>query len=86
MVFGKKKSTFATLFSRTTSPTRETTFLAGATDRHAKIWNRLNELFVEERKKGVLDISQVPSSITAHGPGYIDRENEVMLGLQRMPR
>jgi formate C-acetyltransferase len=30
----------------------------------------------------VLDISQIPSSITAHGPGYIDRENEVIVGLQ----
>ena len=30
------------------------------------------ELFVEERKKGVLDVSQIPSSITAHAPGYID--------------
>ena len=42
----------------------------------------LNELFVEERKKGVLDISQIPSSITAHGPGYIDQENEIIVGLQ----
>jgi formate C-acetyltransferase len=42
----------------------------------------LNQLFVEERKKGVLDISQIPSSITAHGPGYIDQENEVIVGLQ----
>jgi formate C-acetyltransferase len=46
------------------------------------IWARLYELFVEERKKGVLDVSQVPSSITAHGPGYIDRENEIVVGLQ----
>jgi formate C-acetyltransferase len=46
------------------------------------IWGRLNELFVEERKKGVLDISQTPGSITAHDPGYIDRENEVIVGLQ----
>ncbi len=30
----------------------------------------------------MLDISQIPSSITAHGPGYIDRENEVIVGLQ----
>lgn len=57
-------------------------FLAGATERTTKIWERLKELFVEERKKGVLDVSQVPSSITAHGPGYIDRENEVIVGLQ----
>ena len=37
-------------------------FLAGATERTKKIWARLNGLFVEERSKGVLDISQVPSS------------------------
>ena len=57
-------------------------FLAPATDRTNKIWAQLNQLFVEERKKGVLDISQIPSSITAHAPGYIDRENEVIVGLQ----
>jgi formate C-acetyltransferase len=57
-------------------------FLAPATERTKKLWNRLNELFAEERKKGVLDVSQVSSSITAHSPGYIDRENEVIVGLQ----
>jgi formate C-acetyltransferase len=57
-------------------------FLAPATERTKKIWARLNELFLEERKKGVLDISQVPSGITAHAPGYIDRVNEVIVGLQ----
>jgi formate C-acetyltransferase len=46
------------------------------------LWNQLNELFVEERKRGVLAISQIPSSITAHKPGYIDRNNEVIVGLQ----
>jgi formate C-acetyltransferase len=57
-------------------------FLAPATERTTKIWNHLKELFVEERKKGVLDISLIPSSITAHEPGYIDRENEIIVGLQ----
>jgi formate C-acetyltransferase len=57
-------------------------FLAPATDRTRNLWARLNELFVEERKKGVLDVSQVPGSITAHAPGYIDRENEIIVGLQ----
>jgi formate C-acetyltransferase len=57
-------------------------FLAPATERTRKIWNDLNELFVEERRKGVLDVSQIPSTITAHGPGYIQRENEIILGLQ----
>jgi len=57
-------------------------FLAPATERTKKLWRRLTDLFVEERKKGVLDVSLIPSSITAHGPGYIDRENEVIVGLQ----
>jgi formate C-acetyltransferase len=57
-------------------------FLAPATERTKKLWAGLNDLFVEERKKGVLDISQVPSSITSHAPGYIDRPNEIVVGLQ----
>jgi formate C-acetyltransferase len=58
------------------------TFLSPATERTKRLWNQLNSLFVEERRKGVLDISQIPSSITSHGPGYIDRQNEVIVGLQ----
>ena len=46
------------------------------------IWKKLTDLFVEERKKGVLDVSQIPSSITAHEAGYIDKENEIIVGLQ----
>jgi len=57
-------------------------FLAPATERTGKIWKRLNDLFVEERRKGVLDVSQIPSGITAHEPGYIDKENELIFGLQ----
>src|SRR3954469_20042149 len=57
-------------------------FLAPATDRTKRIWKKLEDLFVEERKKSVLDVSQIPSSITAHAPGYIDRDNEVIVGLQ----
>src|SRR5262249_16005710 len=60
-------------------------FLAPATERTKKIWAELNDLFVEERKKGVLDISQIPASITAHAPGYIDRDHESILGLQTDP-
>jgi formate C-acetyltransferase len=58
------------------------TFLAGPTKRTNALWAKLQELFVEERKKGVLDVSQIPSSITAHAAGYIDKENEVIVGLQ----
>jgi formate C-acetyltransferase len=57
-------------------------FLAPATERTKGICNKLQALFVEERKKGVLDVSQIPSSITAHAPGYIDRDNEIIVGLQ----
>ena len=57
-------------------------FLAPATARTKKIWDILTTLFVEERRKGVLDVSQIPSSITAHGPGYIDKDHEVIVGLQ----
>jgi len=57
-------------------------FLAPATERTKRIWETLEDLFIEERKKGVLDVSPIPSSITAHSPGYIDKDNEVIVGLQ----
>jgi formate C-acetyltransferase len=60
----------------------DASFLSPATDRTKKIWNDLNKLFVEERKKSVLDVSLIPSSITAHAPGYIDKDNELIVGLQ----
>src|SRR5262245_59711961 len=56
-------------------------FLACATPRTEKIWKKLQALFVEERKKGVLDVSMIPSSITAHEPGYIDKDSELIVGL-----
>jgi formate C-acetyltransferase len=57
-------------------------FLAGPTERTKAIWAKLQALFVEERKKGVLDVSQIPSSITAHAAGYIDKAHEIIVGLQ----
>ena len=60
----------------------DASFLAPPTERTKRIWKKLEAMFVEERKKGVLDVSQIPSSITAHAPGYIDRENEIIVGLQ----
>lgn len=57
-------------------------FLAGPTERTAKLWDGLGDLFTQERAKGVLDVSQIPSSILAHDPGYIDREHELIVGLQ----
>jgi formate C-acetyltransferase len=57
-------------------------FLAGPTERTTRLWAELGELFTLERAKGVLDVSQIPSSITAHEPGYIDRDLELIVGLQ----
>jgi formate C-acetyltransferase len=60
----------------------DASFLAGPTKRTQGVWSKLTALFPEERKKGVLDVSLVPTSITAHAPGYIDKDNEIIVGLQ----
>jgi len=57
-------------------------FLAGATERTRKLWQKLTHLFEDERKKGVLAVSQEPSGILAHRPGYIDKDSEIIVGLQ----
>ena len=80
---GRRRSTSATSSSRTTSRTTATRRSSRRRpQRTRRSGSKLNELFVEERKKGVLDVSQIPSSITAHAPGYIDRDNEIIVGLQ----
>jgi formate C-acetyltransferase len=60
----------------------DATFLAEATPRTRGLWEKLLPLLAQEREKGVLDISQEPSSILAHPPGYIDRDLELIVGLQ----
>ncbi|MEU4692458.1 formate C-acetyltransferase [Actinoplanes sp. NPDC023714] len=58
-------------------------FLAGATDRTERIWQKLQRMFAEERRRGVYDVdAHTPSSITAHEPGYLDRDSELIVGLQ----
>jgi len=57
-------------------------FLTGPTSRTEAIWHKLQAMFPVEREKGVFDISQIPSSITAHAPGYIDKGKEIIVGLQ----
>ena len=57
-------------------------FLAGPTGRTRALWQQVLPLLAEEREKGILDVSQVPSGILAHGPGYIDKDREVIVGLQ----
>ncbi|MCT7962850.1 formate C-acetyltransferase [Laspinema sp. D1] len=59
------------------------TFLAEATERTTTLWKKVTELMKEERSKGVLDAeTKIPASITAYGPGYIDRDLERIVGLQ----
>ena len=62
-------------------------FLAGPTEATNKLWGKVQELQKEERAKGgVLDMeTEVVSSLTAYGPGYIDpemKELEKVVGLQ----
>ncbi len=58
-------------------------FLAGPTERTTKIWAKLSEMFKKEREKGVYDAeTRMPQSLTTYGAGYIDKENEVIVGLQ----
>ena len=58
-------------------------FLTGSTEKTRKVWNKLTELFAVEREKGVVDAeTRLPQSLETYGPGYIDRENEVIVGLQ----
>ncbi|MDT0164372.1 formate C-acetyltransferase [Actinotalea sp. AC32] len=63
--------------------TGEADFLAGPTERTTGIWQTLAAMFPEERAKGVYDVDpSTPASITAHAPGYIDQDNELVVGLQ----
>ena len=59
------------------------TFLVESTERTKKIWSKLTEMFEVERAKGVYDAeTKFPSGIDVYGPGYIDKENEVIVGVQ----
>ncbi|HZJ58588.1 MAG TPA: formate C-acetyltransferase [Clostridia bacterium] len=59
-------------------------FLAGPTYRTKKLWKRTTELLDEEnRRDGTLDIdTRTVSTIISHGSGYIDKELEIIVGLQ----
>jgi formate C-acetyltransferase len=58
-------------------------FLTGPTDRTRTVWDKVSALFPEERRRGILDVDPAtPSTITSHAPGYIDRERELIVGLQ----
>ncbi|MEH0448960.1 formate C-acetyltransferase [Streptomyces sp. B21-102] len=61
----------------------DASFLTGATDRTRAVWERVGSLFPEERARGILDVdTATPSTITSHAPGWIDRDRELVVGLQ----
>ena len=64
--------------------TGDHTFLADATPRTRALMNKLQSLFAEERKKGgVLDVDTENGSImTNYSTGYLDKDNELIVGLQ----
>ena len=59
-------------------------FLEGPTESTNTLWEKLQKLQEEERAKGgVLDMeTEVVSSLTAYGPGYLDKDLEKVVGLQ----
>ena len=59
-------------------------FLASATKRTSALMEKVNALFALERHLGgVLDIdAETVSSLTSYAPGYIDKENELIVGMQ----
>ncbi len=58
-------------------------FLNGPTARTSGLLARLAPLLAAERERGVLDVDvRTPSTITSHAPGYLDREVELIVGLQ----
>ena len=64
--------------------TGDDSFLAPATDRTNELMKKVNALFKIERQFcGVFDIDvDTVTSLTAYTPGYIDKENELIVGLQ----
>lgn len=59
-------------------------FLEGATERTDALMKKVRSLFELERQfGGVLDIdTETVSSLTAYAPGFIDKENEIIVGMQ----
>ena len=58
-------------------------FLAPISEKTSKVWDKAEALIIEEIKKGIIDVeTDRVSGINNFEPGYIDKENEVIVGLQ----
>jgi formate C-acetyltransferase len=61
----------------------DASFLEGPTDNTKLLWQQVLNLKIKEQKEGVLDAdTEQVSSIVSHGPGYIDKDLERVVGLQ----
>ena len=62
----------------------DSSFLAGPTEATTKLVEKFNELMRQERLAGgTLDMdTSIPSTILSHGPGYIEKDLEQIVGLQ----
>lgn len=57
-------------------------FLAPISPKTAKVWEKAEALILEEIKKGIIDVeTHAVSGIDNFAPGYIDKDNEVVVGL-----
>ena len=72
------------VYSNITPYEGDASFLKGATERTKKLWNKCLEALEEERANGgVRSIdARTISTITSHAAGYIDKDNELIVGLQ----
>ena len=63
--------------------TGDDSFLAPITDKTKAVWEKCEKLILEEMKKGILDVeTNIISGIDNFEAGYIDKDNEVIVGLQ----
>jgi formate C-acetyltransferase len=61
----------------------DASFLVRPTERTRKLWDEVSALMREEAEHGILDAdTDVVSTITSHGPGYVDKDLETVVGLQ----
>ena len=67
-----------------TQYTGDDSFLQPPTEKTKKVWGKCEDLLRQEMKNGgVLDVeTKIISGIDNFAPGYIDKENEVVVGLQ----
>ena len=66
-----------------TEYTGDDSFLTNISDKTNKVWDKCQKLILEEMKNGIIDVDTVHmSGIDSFAPGYIDKDNEVIVGLQ----